>query len=44
MRNLAPRLAPVLLALVLTVSGVSLGATQSAPTVPGPVAPFGCYA
>jgi hypothetical protein len=40
----APRFAAVLLALVLTVSGVTLAATASAPTLAGPIAPFGCYA
>ena len=43
MSQLAPRLLPILLALTLTVSGVALGATGSAPTLPGPIAPFGCY-
>ena len=44
MRYLAPRLATVFLALALTVTGVTLAATASAPTLPGPIAPFGCYA
>ena len=44
MSGLAPKLAPILLALALTVSGVTLGATRSAPTLPGPIAPFGCGA
>jgi hypothetical protein len=43
MRNLSTRLAPILLALMLSVSGVTLAATDSAPTLPGPIAPFGCY-
>ncbi|HEX8449484.1 MAG TPA: hypothetical protein VF652_07830 [Allosphingosinicella sp.] len=43
MSHLAPRLATTLIALALTVSGVILGATRSAPTLPHPVAPFGCY-
>ncbi len=38
----APRLAAILVALSLTVSGVALGA-GSAPTLPQPIAPFGCY-
>ncbi|HEY0130943.1 MAG TPA: hypothetical protein VGB57_06015 [Allosphingosinicella sp.] len=44
MSSLAPRLAAILLALGLTLSGVSLGASGSAPTLPDPIAPFGCYA
>jgi len=44
MRNLSTRLVPVLLALALSVSGVTLAATAPAPTLPGPIAPFGCYA
>jgi hypothetical protein len=43
MSHLAPRLATVLLALTLTVSGVILGTAGSAPTLPDPIAPFGCY-
>ncbi|HEX8224522.1 MAG TPA: hypothetical protein VF605_11960 [Allosphingosinicella sp.] len=42
MSHFAPRLATILLALGLTVSGVALGA-GSAPTLPHPIAPFGCY-
>ncbi|HYG49056.1 MAG TPA: hypothetical protein VD846_14085 [Allosphingosinicella sp.] len=44
MSDLIPKLAPILLALTLTISGVTLAATASAPTLPGPIAPFGCYA
>lgn len=44
MTNLIPRLAPIFLALALTVSGVTLAATASAPTLPGPIASFGCGA
>ena len=44
MSDLAPRLASVLLALALTVTGMTLAAAGSAPTLPGPIAPFGCYA
>ncbi len=44
MSDLIPRLATILVALALTVSGVTLAATESAPTLPGPIAPFGCYA
>ncbi|HEX8513249.1 MAG TPA: hypothetical protein VF688_09090 [Allosphingosinicella sp.] len=43
MSHPAPRLATTLLALILTLSGVILGATGSAPTLPHPIAPFGCY-
>lgn len=43
MSHLAPRAAPILLALILTLSGVILGATGSAPTLPHPIASFGCY-
>ncbi len=43
MSLLAPKLATVLLALTLTLSGLVLGATGPAPTLPHPVAPFGCY-
>lgn len=43
MSHLAARLATTLLALTLTVSGVILGATGSAPTLPHPTTPFGCY-
>lgn len=43
MSQLAPRLATVLVALTLTLSGVVLGATGSAPTLPHSIAPFGCY-
>lgn len=44
MSSIAPRLAMIVLALGLTVSGLTLGATGPAPTLPGPIAPFGCYA
>lgn len=44
MSHLAPKLAALLLALTLTVSGVTLGATGSAPTLPHPITPFGCGA
>jgi hypothetical protein len=44
MTRSAPRLATVLLALALTSSGVALAATAAAPTLPGPIAPFGCFA
>jgi hypothetical protein len=44
MSSLAPRLVGILLALGLTLSGVSLGAGGSAPTLPDPIAPFGSYA
>lgn len=43
MSHLAPKLATILLAMSLTLSGVILGATGSAPTLPHPIAPFGCY-
>jgi len=43
MSNLAPKLATILFALSLTVSGVALAGNGSAPTLPGPIAPFGCY-
>ena len=43
MKPLAPRLATTLIALALTLSGVMLGATGPAPTLPHPIAPFGCY-
>ena len=42
MSHLAPRLAAMLVALSLIASGVALGA-GSAPTLPQPIAPFGCY-
>ena len=42
MTHLAPRLAAMLIALALTVSGVALGA-GSGPTLSHPIAPFGCY-
>lgn len=44
MSDLIPRLATILLALALTFSGVTLAATASAPTLTGPIAPFGGYA
>ena len=44
MSDLIPKLATVLLALTLTVSGVTLAATASAPTLAGPITPFGCGA
>ena len=44
MSYLSAKLATVFLALALTVSGVTLGATASAPTLPGPIAAFGCGA
>jgi hypothetical protein len=44
MSNLAPKLAAILFALTVAVSGVTLGATRPAPTLPGPIAPFGCGA
>jgi hypothetical protein len=37
------RLATALLALGLAGSGVMLGATASAPTLPHTIAPFGCF-
>ena len=43
MSSLAPRFAAILLALALSVSGVALAATGSAPTLPHPIAAFGCY-
>jgi hypothetical protein len=43
MSQFASRLATVLLALTLTLSGAILGAIGSAPTLPHPIAPFGCY-
>lgn len=43
MSHFAARLATILVALTLTVSGVILGATGSAPTLPHPIPPFGCY-
>jgi hypothetical protein len=42
MSHLVPRLATILVALSLTVSGIALGA-GAAPTLPHPIAPFGCY-
>lgn len=42
MSDLASRLAAVILALALTLSGVTLAATSAAPTLTGPIAPFGC--
>ena len=42
MSDLAPRLATILVALSLTVSGVILGATGPAPTLPHPIATFVC--
>ncbi|MEO7179049.1 MAG: hypothetical protein ABIW83_09410 [Allosphingosinicella sp.] len=44
MSPLAPRLATMFLALSLTVSGVILAATASAPTLPSLIAQFGGYA
>ena len=44
MSHLAAKLATILLALSLTLSGVILATTAPAPTLPGPIAPFGCYA
>ena len=44
MSYLTARFATIFLALALTVSGVTLAATASAPTLPGPIAPFGCGA
>ncbi len=44
MSYLSAKLATVFLALALTVSGVTLGATASAPTLTGPITPFGCGA
>jgi hypothetical protein len=44
MSHFIPKLATIFLALTLTVSGVTLAATASAPTLPGQIAPFGCYA
>ena len=44
MSYLTAKLATVFLALALTVSGVTLAATASAPTLSGPIAPFGCGA
>ena len=43
MSHFAPKLAAILLALTVTVSGVTLGATGSAPTLAHPITPFGCY-
>ena len=43
MSHVAPRLATILIALTLTASGVALGTAGSAPTLPHPVTPFGCY-
>jgi hypothetical protein len=43
MRTLSLRLAPILLAVTLGLSGMTLAATDSAPTLPVPIAPFGCY-
>ena len=40
----ALRLAAILIALSLTLSGTILGAGGPAPTLPGPVAPFGAKA
>jgi hypothetical protein len=44
MSHFAPKFAALLFALTLTISGVTLGATRSAPTLSGPIAPFGCGA
>ena len=44
MTVLSSKLATVVLALTLAGTGVTLAATQSAPTLAGPIAPFGCYA
>jgi hypothetical protein len=44
MSHPAARLATMLIALGLTFSGVILGAAGSAPTLPHPIAPFGCGA
>lgn len=44
MNSVTAKFATILLALALTVSGVTLGATASAPTLPGTIAPFGCGA
>jgi len=44
MSELTPRIAGILIALALTLSGVTMAAAGSAPTLPGPIAPFGCYA
>jgi hypothetical protein len=44
MSHFAPKLAAIFLALTLTVSGVIMGGTGSAPTLPHPIAPFGCGA
>jgi hypothetical protein len=38
-----PKFATIVLAFALTFSGVTLAATASAPTLAGPIAPFGCY-
>ncbi|HEX8307632.1 MAG TPA: hypothetical protein VF645_04360 [Allosphingosinicella sp.] len=43
MSHFAPRAATILLALALTLSGVILGAAGSGPTLPHPIAPFGCF-
>ena len=37
------KVAPVVLALALAATGVTLAA-GAAPTLAGPIAPFGCYA
>lgn len=44
MSHSAPRLATILVALTFIASGVILGAAGPAPTLPQPIAPFGCYA
>lgn len=44
MAYVTTKLATAILALVLAASGVTLAATTSAPTLPGAVAPFGCFA
>ncbi len=41
MRYLTAKLATLFLALALTVSGVTLAATASAPTLQGPIIPCG---
>lgn len=43
MSHLVPKLATILFALSLTASGVALAGSRAAPTLPGPIAPFGCY-
>jgi hypothetical protein len=44
MTALTVRIATMLLALGLTVTGITLAAVDGAPPLAGPIAPFGCGA